>query len=184
MSSERMRDEHNERTVIEKIDPLVGSVLDKRYRIDFRIAAGGFGAIYRATHVKSGHQVALKVLHSELATSDARVIARFRREGAMLAQLRNPHTITAYELGEDPTGPLYIVMELLHGESLFELFRARGPLPWQRMVAIARMVARSPRHTARHRPSRPQAGEHQPRDSRRPSRFREGARLRHREDRA
>jgi serine/threonine-protein kinase len=138
-----MRDEHNERTVIEKIDPLVGSVLDKRYRIDFRIAAGGFGAIYRATHVKSGHQVALKVLHRELATSDPRVIARFHREGATLAQLRDPHTITAYELGEDPDGPLYIVMELLHGESLFELFRARGPLPWQRMVAIARMVCSS-----------------------------------------
>ena len=138
-----MRDEHNERTVIERIDPLLGAVLDRRFRIDFRIAAGGFGAIYRATHVKSGHQVALKVLHADLATSDARVIARFRREGDTLKQLRNPHTITAYELGETPQGELYIVMELLDGESLFEQFRAHGPLTWERVAAIARMVCSS-----------------------------------------
>ncbi|MEO8698827.1 MAG: protein kinase [Kofleriaceae bacterium] len=129
--------------MVERVDPLVGSVLDNRYRIDFRIAAGGFGAIYRATHVRSNTQVALKVLHTELATNDARVIARFRREGATLAQLRDPHTITAYELGEDPTGPLYIVMELLHGESLYENFRAHGVLAWPRMVAIARMICNS-----------------------------------------
>ncbi|HEU0035395.1 MAG TPA: protein kinase [Kofleriaceae bacterium] len=137
------RDPGAERTTIERVDPLVGSVLDNRFRIDFRLAAGGFGAIYRATHVKSGHQVALKVLHTELATSDARVIARFRREGATLEQLRSPHTITAYELGEAADGTLYIVMELLHGESLYELFRARGALPWKRVVAIGRQVCSS-----------------------------------------
>src|SRR5262249_49333991 len=42
-----------------------------------------------------------------------------------------------------PDGTLYIVMELLRGESLFERFRTRGPLPWQRMVAIARAVCSS-----------------------------------------
>src|SRR5436190_280281 len=86
----RMRDEHNDRTMVERIDPLMGTVLDGRYRIDFRLAAGGFGAIYRATHVETGTQYALKVLHAELATSDARVIARFRREGDTLAQLKDP----------------------------------------------------------------------------------------------
>ena len=130
-------------TRVERADPLMGAVLDNRFRIEFRLAAGGFGAIYRATHVKSGHQVALKVLHAELATSDASITARFRREGAMLEMLRDPHTITAYELGEAPTGELYIVMELLHGESLYEQFRARGALSWQRVVAIARMVCSS-----------------------------------------
>jgi serine/threonine protein kinase len=147
MASDRRRSDHDDpladETRVARLDPLVGSVLDGRYQIDFRIAAGGFGAIYHATHVETGEQYALKVLHTELATSDARVIARFRREGATLAQLRDPHTITAYELGEDPAGPLYIVMELLHGESLYEVYRAHGPLPWQRMVAIARMVCSS-----------------------------------------
>ena len=133
---------HNERTVVERGDGLIGEIFDRRFRIEARIAAGGFGAIYRATHIKSGQPLALKVLHANL-THDAGVVARFRREGAALTRLRDPHTITAYELGEAPDGMLYIVMELLHGESLYERFRAQGPLPWVKMLAIARAVCSS-----------------------------------------
>jgi serine/threonine-protein kinase len=144
--TERSRSRHDpdagNRTVVERVDPLVGAVIDKRYRVDFRLAAGGFGAIYRATHLKSGHQVALKVLHREMAT-DPRVVARFRREGDALTSLRDPHTITAYEIGEAEDGALYIVMELLHGESLYERFRARGVVPWQQMVSIAHQICSS-----------------------------------------
>jgi eukaryotic-like serine/threonine-protein kinase len=132
----------NERTVVERRDPLVGHVFDRRFRVEARIAAGGFGAIYRATHVKSGHEFALKILHANL-TSDPRVVARFRREGAALIRLRDPHTITAYELGEAENGTLYIVMELLHGESLYARYRARGPMPWPRVIAMARAVCSS-----------------------------------------
>ena len=131
-----------ERTVLDRRDPLVGQVLDQRFRIDFQLAAGGFGAIYRATDVRSDAEVALKVLLPKLAR-DPMVLARFRREGKMLAALRDPHTITAYELGEARDGTLYIVMELLHGESLYERFRSTGPLPWRRVVHIARGVCSS-----------------------------------------
>jgi serine/threonine protein kinase len=119
-------------------DPLVGTVLDD-YRIERRLAAGGFGAIYRATHVVSGQPVALKVLHTRLA-SERDVVARFRREAQALSALKSPHTITAYEFGETPEGMMYIVMELLEGESLYERFRASGALPWRRVVAITRQV--------------------------------------------
>ena len=131
-----------DQTVVERIDPRVGSVIDKRYRVEFRLAAGGFGAIYKATHIKSGHVVALKVLHREMA-SDPRVVARFRREGDALTSLRDPHTITAYEIGEDASGALFIVMELLHGESLYERFRGRGPLPWKQVAAIGHAICSS-----------------------------------------
>jgi tRNA A-37 threonylcarbamoyl transferase component Bud32 len=131
-----------ERTAVERRDPLLGEVFDRRFRVEARIAAGGFGAIYRATHLKSGHHFALKVLHANL-TNDSGVVARFRREGAALTLLRDPHTITAYELGEADDGTLYIVMELLRGESLYERYRAKGRLPWQRVVAIARAVCSS-----------------------------------------
>jgi eukaryotic-like serine/threonine-protein kinase len=132
----------NDRTIIERRDPLLGQVFDRRFQVDAKLASGGFGAIYRAKHIKSGHEFALKVLHHNL-TSDARVVARFRREGAALTKLRDPHTITAYELGETPDGMLYILMELLRGESLFERFRAQGPLPWPQVIAIARSVCSS-----------------------------------------
>ncbi len=144
MGNSRIRDEHNDRTMVERIDPLMGTVLDKQYRIDFRLASGGFGAIYRATHVETAQQYALKILHAELATADANVIARFRREAATLSQLRSPNTIQAYGgLGEAADGSLYIVMELLHGESLYEQFRAKGVLAWERVVKIGRQVCTS-----------------------------------------
>jgi len=131
-----------DRTVIDPVDPRVGTVLDQRFRIDFALAAGGFGAVYLATDVGANAEVALKVLHPQLA-QDPKVVERFRREGATLASLRDPHTVTAYQLGEAADGTLYIVMELLHGESLYHRFRARGPLPWRRVVHIARGVCSS-----------------------------------------
>ena len=136
------RGDANDRTKVERHDPLVGTVLDRRFRIDRQLAAGGFGAIYRATDLRSGAEVALKVLHPQLA-ADPMVVERFRREGNTLASLRDPHTITAYELGEAPDGTLYIVMELLHGESLYQRFHASGPMPWRAVVHIALGVCSS-----------------------------------------
>jgi eukaryotic-like serine/threonine-protein kinase len=134
------REKQND-TPISAIDPLVGAIFDKRFRVEERLAAGGFGAIYRATHVKSGHPIALKVLHPTLA-SDLGVLARFRREGTALTSLRNPHTITAYEFGQvDKT--LFIVLELLAGDSLYEHYSVNGPLEWKRVVNIARQVCES-----------------------------------------
>ena len=123
-------------------DPFVGTILDRRFRIEEKIAAGGFGVVYRATHVKSAYEVALKVLHPAMA-SDSRIVARFRREGQTLTALRSPHTVTTYELVEDSDGTLFMVMELLRGETLLQRFKTEGPLPWKRVVAIARAVCDS-----------------------------------------
>ena len=135
------RDLHDE-TLVQRADPLLGAVLDRRFRIDERLAAGGFGAIYRAEHISSKREVALKVLLPSM-THDPGVVARFRREGATLTTLRSPNTVTAYELGEAPDGTLYIVMELLRGVTLFERFRTNGRMPWRTMAEIARAVCRS-----------------------------------------
>jgi eukaryotic-like serine/threonine-protein kinase len=129
-------------TVFERRDPLIGNTFDDRFRIDARLAAGGFGAIYRAIELASGRELALKVLHPSL-TADPLIVARFRREGETLASLRDPHTVTAYELCEAKDGALYIVMELLRGETLYDAFRREGPLPWRRVAAIARAVCSS-----------------------------------------
>ena len=132
----------SERTEIDQGDPLVGSTLQDRFRLDARIAAGGFGAIYRATHLPSRRQCAIKILHPDLA-ADLHLLARFRREGATLAQLRDPHTVTTYEYGQANDGTLFIVMELLHGQSLLDRLRVEGPLPWREVVMIARQVCES-----------------------------------------
>jgi serine/threonine-protein kinase len=117
-------------------------LLDGRYRIETKLAAGGFGAIYRATHVPSGMVVALKVLHADIA-SDPHLSARFRREAAALASLRHPHTITTFDHGQAADGTLFIAMELLTGRSLFEELHMNGPLTWRRLLGILSGVCTS-----------------------------------------
>jgi serine/threonine-protein kinase len=116
-------------------------IVDGRYRVEQKLAAGGFGAIYRATDLQIGRQVALKVLHRELA-GDGNVVARFRREAAALATLKSPNTLTLYDVGEDHD-TLYIVMELLRGESLQDVYDRTGTLSWRRMARITRGVCSS-----------------------------------------
>ena len=116
---------------------LVGAILDERYRIDGKIAEGGFGSIYRATHIASGLDVALKVLHPDLA-ADRSLATRFRREAACLERLHDPHTVACYEVGEALDGTLYIAMELLAGQSLHDRMLAVGRLGWRTALSIVR----------------------------------------------
>jgi serine/threonine protein kinase len=122
-------------------DPLLGSWLDDRFLIEQRIATGGFGAVYRA-RTRGGAAVALKVLHPAL-TDDPDMVARFRREGATLTRLHDPHTVTTLAVGEAEGGTLYIAMELLAGENLHARLLRERMLPWQAAAAIARAVCSS-----------------------------------------
>lgn len=135
--------EHTEVTLV-GIDRLVGTVLDARYRISHKLAEGGFGAIYRATDLATGQDVAIKRLHPELL-GDASIVARFQREASVLSCLRDPHTVRMYDARDE-----YIVFELLHGESLFEVYKSQGKLPWRRVAKIARGVCGSLRESHAH----------------------------------
>ena len=120
-------------------DPYVGTTLNDRYRIDSKIAIGGFGSIYQATQLDLGREVAIKIMHPELA-ADAKLVARFRREGVVLCNLRDAHTVTTYELDQTADGRLFIVMELLTGKTLLDMFLTEGKVPWRRMFAYVRAM--------------------------------------------
>ncbi|MDX2093965.1 MAG: serine/threonine-protein kinase [Kofleriaceae bacterium] len=120
-------------------DPRVGGTVAGRYRIAERIAAGGFGAIYRATDVMTGVPVALKVLHHHLITDPA-IVARFVREAELLRELQGPQAMVLYASGRTAEGAPYLAMELLGGETLHARFMIRGRLPWREVVTIARGV--------------------------------------------
>ncbi len=119
-------------------DPFIGLLINLRYEVERRIAIGGFGSIYRAQQLDVDRKVALKIMHRELA-ADPNLVARFRREGEVLIQLRDPNIVETYETGETHGLP-FIVMELLEGESLLRLFHLHGRMEWRRMVAIVRGV--------------------------------------------
>ncbi|MEO8704738.1 MAG: serine/threonine-protein kinase, partial [Kofleriaceae bacterium] len=113
----------------------INQVLNNRFRVESKIGEGGFGAVYRGIQLATGRKVALKLLHPEM-TKDENLVARFRREGMVLCNLRDAHTITTYDFDQTPDGTLYIAMELLEGKSLHQLFHEQAPLDWKRMFKI------------------------------------------------
>jgi serine/threonine protein kinase len=122
-------------------DPFVGRVLDGKYEIIAPLGSGGMGAVYRARRVLIGDEVAVKVLHSRL-TGDEKLVERFRREARAAAQLHHPNVVTIHDYGEarGPEGFAYIVMELVRGESLRDILRREGRLPYARAVSLMRDV--------------------------------------------
>jgi len=113
----------------------INQVLNNRFKVESKIGEGGFGAVYRGVQLQSGRKVALKLLHPEM-TKDENLVARFRREGMVLCNLRDAHTITTYDFDQTPDGTLYIAMELLEGKSLHEIFHQEAPLDWRRVFKI------------------------------------------------
>ena len=113
----------------------INQVLNGRFKVESKIGEGGFGAVYRGVQLATGRKVALKLLHPEM-TKDENLVARFEREGRVLCNLRDAHTITTYDFDRTGDGTLYIAMELLEGKSLHQLFHDEAPLEWKRMFKI------------------------------------------------
>ncbi|RMH39042.1 MAG: serine/threonine protein kinase, partial [Deltaproteobacteria bacterium] len=115
-------------------DPVVGTVLKGTYRVDRRIAAGGMGVIYQASHVRLPKKYAIKVLTRDLARNE-QVIARFRREAEIVAALGHPHIVDVVDFDALDSGEMYMVMEFLDGEDLADRLR-RGPLSLASTVRV------------------------------------------------
>jgi serine/threonine-protein kinase len=114
---------------------LVGTTLDGQYRIDSHLASGGMGAVFRAHHLSLRKDVALKVLRPEL-TASLELQERFRRESEIAAALEHRHIVRVTDFRRSPEGLLYLAMELLDGESLFDRLRREGFLPPDEAVQI------------------------------------------------
>jgi eukaryotic-like serine/threonine-protein kinase len=123
-------------------DPFIGTVLNNRFRVEAKLGEGGFGAVYRGTQTATGRRVAIKLLHPEM-TRDENLVARFKREGLVLCNLRDAHTITTYDFDQTPEGTLYIAMELLEGRSLHQVFHDEAPIGWQRVGTVLTMMCSS-----------------------------------------
>ena len=112
-----------------------------RYQIRELLGRGGMGAVYRAFDPKLGREVAIKVLKRGGASSEAQR-ARFLREAEVLARLRHPHVVALHEVGE-LEGALYLVLDLVEGESLQARLRRMGPLDVDEALRITTQLARA-----------------------------------------
>ena len=109
------------------------------YRIDARLARGGMGVVYRATHLGLDRPVALKVIARELA-GDASFRDRFLRESRLAARLDHPAVVPVYD-SREVDGELFVAMRLVEGGDLRGLIDRAGPLPPDRATALLGQIA-------------------------------------------
>ncbi|MDP6947246.1 MAG: serine/threonine-protein kinase, partial [Myxococcota bacterium] len=113
----------------------IGTVLGGKYRLTRLLGEGGMGRVFAAEHTVLGRDVAVKVLHPQYQTSPE-TAERFLREARAASAIDHPGVIQVLDADRDETGALYMVMELLEGESLGDLLERRGRLEPEEAVAI------------------------------------------------
>ncbi|MEO6223508.1 MAG: protein kinase [Vicinamibacterales bacterium] len=109
------------------------------YVIVGAVGAGGMGEVYRARDTRLDRDVAIKVIPASLARDPDRV-ARFEREAKAVAALTHPNILTVHDTGT-AGDRLYVVMELLAGETLGDRLR-QGPVPIRKACEVGVLVAR------------------------------------------
>ena len=95
------------------LDPLLGKVLEERYRVDELIARGGMATVYRGTDLRLGRTVALKVLGGVLV-NDPDFVERFTQEARATAALTHPNVVAVHDQGIAFGFP-FLVMEFVQG---------------------------------------------------------------------
>jgi serine/threonine-protein kinase len=121
-------------------DALLGAVLAGSYRIDRKLAEGGMGVLYEATHERLEMKVAVKTLQHDRAHKPE-AVERARREALALASLASPNVVRIFDFVSAPDGRPCLVTELLTGEDLGERLTREKKLPAKDAVRIARSTA-------------------------------------------
>ena len=124
-------------------DPLIGTVVDDRYRVAERLARGGMSTVYRAVDLRLERDVAMKVLYPHLA-EDPALVDKFEREAKTAAVLNHPHVVNVYDQGisSGPEGRLaYLIMEYVPGVTLRSVLgKHRALTPHLTLVYLLALV--------------------------------------------
>jgi eukaryotic-like serine/threonine-protein kinase len=123
------------------VTTFVGTCLSGRYRLDAQIGSGGMSTVYRAFDQVLERQVAVKLMHRDIAGNPDQ-LERFRREARAVARLNHPHIVQVIDAGEDDGVP-YIVLEYVEGETLKDRIRRCGRLEIPEALAYAIEIARA-----------------------------------------
>ena len=119
-----------------------GQSLGVRYDIKALLGAGGMGMVYRAVDRELQEVVAIKTLKPELIAADATALERFKSEIRLARKISHPNVVRTHDLGE-ARGLYFITMEFVEGTTLKDLVRARGRLPVQVLLPIAKQLCRA-----------------------------------------
>ena len=130
------------RPAVKDVPPLPG------YEILGVLGRGGMATVHKAQQLCPGRLVAVKVIDRSLA-DDGEIVARFRQEQALGAQLRHPNLVAVYEAGHAAGRP-YLVMEFIDGDDLHAFVGQYGPLPVGEACEVVRQAALGLQHLHEH----------------------------------
>lgn len=122
--------------VVPSQDPRIGTVLEGRYRVIERLAAGAMGVVYRAERVSLGRTVAVKFLLDPLSMDNRRV-THFEREAKAMSRLFHPNCVPVIDFGVADAP--FLVMDFVSGRTLKDAIKD-GPMVWPRAVGIVRQL--------------------------------------------
>ena len=117
---------------LESLKP--GTIIDGKYRIEGQLGSGGFGVVYRASHLHLATNVAVKIVHRHLLSRQD-VVRRFQREGMSGFRVRHVNAVAILDAGVAEIGP-YLVMELLEGHTLEDELKKEKVLPLSRAAQV------------------------------------------------
>ncbi len=121
-------------------DPLLGRVLDNKFRIEQLLGIGGMGRVYKAVQLSLDKVVCVKVLRSGLM-QDETVVGRFQREARAASRLNHPNSISVIDFGQAAgDGSLYLAMEYVPGRDLGKVIAEQWPLAPERIINIMDQV--------------------------------------------
>jgi serine/threonine-protein kinase len=124
-------------------DPLIGRVINERFRVTSVLARGGMGKVYLAEQAPLGRACALKVLNPDYARGqDPEFHKRFFLEASIASKLAHPNTVTIYDFGKTDDGIYYMAMEYLDGLTLHRAIREAGHFSEERTAHVARQICR------------------------------------------
>jgi len=119
-------------------DLLVGRTLKDTYRVDKPLADGGMSQVYLGTQLSLSRSVVLKVLSPGF--NDADFIDLFLREARVCSQINHPNVVSVLDFGQTDDGIVFLVMELLDGETLGDIIAAKGPLSLAKTLWLMEQV--------------------------------------------
>ena len=133
-------------------------ILANRYRLTEQIGMGGMAIVYRAVDLRTGHNVAVKVLRPEY-NEDREFIGRFQREAEAASKMTHHNIVNLLDVGMDGENR-YLVMEYVQGKTLKQVIQERGklnaPLACQITIRILSALEHAHRNGIVHRDIKPQ----------------------------
>jgi len=117
-------------------------VFESRYRVLRTLGDGGMGEVVLAQHMTLGKRVAIKIMHPQYRGDEA-TEQRFIQETRAAARIHHDNVVGISDFGRTADGRMFFVMEYLEGEDLARTLRREGPMPWRRVVHMARQIVRA-----------------------------------------